>query len=75
MARPRSPKQTHIGPLGPGSKTAKHYIPDRVDFSDMPARITNAGSRKPLVLSDEWASAKRPGSEVAFSLPSKGTRC
>jgi hypothetical protein len=74
MTYKRTPRQTAIGPLGPGSKNAPHYLPDRETFAT-PERVTNAMQRAPLHLAALRASAKRPGSMTAFSLPSRGTGC
>lgn len=75
MTRKRTPKQTHIGPLGPGSKNVPHYIPERTVF-ETPSRVTNFTSKAPLSLDHEWRnSAQRPGCMDAFAFSSKGLRC
>lgn len=66
-----------IGPLG--SKPAKHYTPERTDFTGYTPRVTNATvdpHREPLS-SSIWTakSALRPGSQDAFSLRSHGAGC
>jgi hypothetical protein len=69
---PRTPKQAHLGPMSANSAHIPHYVPPKVDFADVPQRVTNSSSRAPLELSKEWSSVKRPGSMDAFSLPSRG---
>jgi hypothetical protein len=72
----RSPKShCQIGPLSGRSAHIAHFNP-RVTFSEPARRITNAGSHRPLDLAHEWRGAAiRPGSMVAFSLPSRGQGC
>jgi hypothetical protein len=71
MARKRTANQSAVGPLSNRSAGARHYVPDRVEFAPS-ERVTNSLQTEPLVMSAIWTSAIRPGSQVAFSLPSRG---
>ena len=63
--------------LNAKSNPVSPFVP-RVDLSDVPVmhRVTNATTTEPLSMVREWAGCThRPGSLVAFTLPSFGIRC